>query len=90
MMPTCVAYATALGVVWLGSRFGGSPGSWLLGWGAANLITTYFLGLFDGRLSRSKQPPDEAFPPQAQFVVLQLALVPASLLAMAGIRMLFR
>ena len=89
MMPTCIAFATALLVGWLIRRVGDSSELWLLGWGGINLVTTYCLGVFDGRLRRSEQPPDVVFPPQAQFLVLQLGLVPASLLAMAGIRMLF-
>ena len=89
LMPACVAFATALAVNWLGDRYGGSSGFWLLGWGGINLATTYGLGVFDGRLRRSEQPPDEVFPPQAQFLVIQLGLVPALLLGMAGIRLLF-
>jgi hypothetical protein len=89
LMPTCIAFATALLLIWLLDRLQGSSGFWLLGWGGINLATTYGLGVFDGRLRRSELPPDRVFPPQAQFLLLQLGIVPALLLAMAGIRLLF-
>jgi hypothetical protein len=89
VMPACVAFATVLAVNWLGEHFGGSSGFWLLSWGGFNFATTYGLGVLDGRLRRSAVPPDEVFPPRAQFLLLQLGLVPALLLGMAGIRLLF-
>ena len=90
MMPTCLAFTTLLLTIWLRPRLGISSEISLSAWGALNLATTYALGVLDGKLGRSERPPDEIFPPQAQFLFLQLGLVPASLLAMAGVRFLFR
>jgi hypothetical protein len=86
LMPTCLAFTTAQLAIWLQPGLGGSSGSWLLGWGGMNLATTYGLGILDRKSSRSKLPPDDVFPPEVQFFVLQLILVPALLLGMVVIR----
>ena len=75
-MPTCVAFTTLVALLPLASRVGGTSGYWLLGWGVFNLLTTYGLGVFDGRLSRSERPPDDVFPPEGQFLILQIIFVP--------------
>jgi len=80
-MPTCVAFTTLIALDWLTSLVKGPAGGWLFGWGLVNLASTYGLGLFDGRLRRSKLPPDDVFPPEAQFLVLQIMIVPSLFLA---------
>ena len=80
-MPTCVAFTTLIALGWLTSVMEGPAGVWLFGWGVMNLASTYGLGLFDGRLRRSKLPPDSVFPPEAQFLILQLIIVPSLFLA---------
>lgn len=76
LMPTCIAFPTLFVLEPLASMVGGPVGPWLFGWGMTNLVTTYVLGMFDQKLKPSTQPPDDVFPPEAQFLILQLILVP--------------
>ncbi|MEK7951030.1 hypothetical protein [Luteolibacter soli] len=81
LMPTCIAFTTLLALDLVAPLLGGPFGCWLFGWGTVNLATTYGLGLFDGKLRRSRLSPDDVFPPEAQFLILQLIIVPPLFLA---------
>ena len=81
-MPTCIAFTTFIALDALLPPIGRASGIWLFAWGAINLASTYGLGLFDGRLRRSKLPPDDVFPPEAQFTILQLIIVPSLFFAL--------